>query len=79
METADLLHFSVTVHVFVALQRRLFKGYQLVHLNVDFSAGAEKISVTQRCHQGKETLGNYDVNPAELHGKEELLCAGFIW
>lgn len=49
------LRFVTVLHVLVAVQRRLLKGYRLVHLNVDFSAGAEKISVTLRCHQGEDT------------------------
>lgn len=50
------LFYSVTVlHAFVAKQGHLLEVYQLVHLNVDFSAGAEKIRVARRCHHGKDT------------------------
>lgn len=46
MKIADLLLCFVTVHAFVTVPGRLLKGYQIVHLKVDFSARAQEISIT---------------------------------
>lgn len=55
MRARLIFHSSLPPLVYLSVQKRLWKLFELVHMNVEFSGEAEKTSVMLCCHQGEET------------------------